>query len=834
MLAATLGAFAASYLFVPPLHSLSIASAEDLVGLLSYTFVAFTGSLLIDGQRRARQSALRSAAVAQDRLEQLERETLERSAAQHKLEQTQQQFALFMRHLPGAAWIKDVQGRYMYANETAERIFCRTLAELHNKTDDEIFPLETAREFKANDQIALQSGQRHQAVETLKQEDGLHFSIVNKFPIFGADGSPVMVGGMAFDITDRLKAEEELKKSQHQLSTILESISDGFVALDRQWRFTYVNREAAKLARKSPAEMVGRNIWEMIPEAVSSRFHAEMQRAMRDRVSVSFEDSNPYFQQCFRIHAYPSEEGLAVFVEEITAQKQAEAAEAELAAIVESSDDAIFGQTLDGIVTSWNPAAERLYGYTAAEMIGRPVSILIPPERQAEIEATMERVRSGQSAEQFETVRSRKDGGQVEVWLTLSPIARPDGGISGASAIARDIAQRKKLEQNLRQVQRLESLGVLAGGIAHDFNNLLTSVMGNAGLASCEIDPASPVTQRLKEIVLASERMADLTRQMLAYAGKGKFLLEQLDCSEKVAEISGLVRASVPKNVELQLQLEPNLPFIQADPGQLHQLIINLITNAAEAIGEGNGTVAVRTKLVRVDEEYLRTAPLVLDRTAPGDYVRVEVEDNGCGMADDMKARIFDPFFSTKVNGRGLGLSAALGIVRGHGGTLELRSAPGAGSRFRVLLPVAKDQATRSIPATGSGDLSGRGRILVVDDDEAIRNVVRAGLERYGYKVVAAEDGKEALRLIGLYSGEIALVLLDMTMPVMGGAETLEKLKYLAPGLPVLASSGYSEMEAMRHFGQDGVAGFIQKPYTPAVLARAVKAVLSRKVRAAT
>src|SRR5579863_901453 len=196
MLAATLGAFAASYLFVPPLHSLSIASAEDLVGLLSYTFVAFTGSLLIDGQRRARQSALRSAAVAQDRLEQLERETLERSAAQHKLEQTQQQFALFMRHLPGAAWIKDVQGRYMYANETAERIFCRTLAELHNKTDDEIFPLETAREFKANDQIALQSGQRHQAVETLKQEDGLHFSIVNKFPIFGADGSPVMVGGM--------------------------------------------------------------------------------------------------------------------------------------------------------------------------------------------------------------------------------------------------------------------------------------------------------------------------------------------------------------------------------------------------------------------------------------------------------------------------------------------------------------------------------------------------------------------------------------------------------------------------------------------------------------
>jgi two-component system cell cycle sensor histidine kinase/response regulator CckA len=826
IVAAALGALAAGYFFIPPAELFTLEGAVDLV---VYLLVSLAGVLLFQAQRRSRQLALENAAVAEERLELVAREARARDEALEKLRRTEHQFALFMRYLPGAAWIKDLEGRYLYANETGERIFSRTLAELRGKTDEEIFPPKTARQFRENDRLALASRQCHQTIESLAHPDGLHHSIVNKFPILGAGGDPVMVGGVAFDITDRLKAEEDLRRSQHQFSTLLDSISDGFIALDREWRFTYVNREAARQARIPAGAMLGQNIWELIPQATTSRFHAELQRAMRERVPVSFEDVYPEHQQWFRIHAYPSEEGLSVFAVEITAQKRAEAATAELAAIVESSDDAILAKTLDGAVTSWNPAAERLYGFSAEEIIGRPASLLVPPERSAEFEAIMERIRLGQPVAPFETQRLRKDGTRVEVSVSVSPITRSDGTIAGASAIARDITERKRLEQHLQQVQKLESLGVLAGGIAHDFNNLLTCVLGNAGLASSEVSPASPAAQFLKEITLASERMADLTRQMLAYAGKGRFLLERVDCSEKVREISVLVRASFPRNVRLDLQLEPGLPLVLGDPAQLHQLIINLIINAAEAIGNENGTVTVRTRLEPVDETYVRTASPVLDTLAPGDYVSIEVEDSGSGMDDDIKARIFDPFFTTKLSGRGLGLSAALGIIRGHRGALDLDSALGKGSRFRVLLPVAEDQTKAQGTAIQSGELSGSGLVLIVDDEEVVRATARASLERYGYTVRVAENGKEALELIELFHEQIALVLLDMTMAVMGGAETLERLKRLAPQIPVLASTAYSETEAMQHFRYDGLCGFIQKPYTPARLAETVKFVLSRK-----
>jgi PAS domain S-box-containing protein len=498
---------------------------------------------------------------------------------------------------------------------------------------------------------------------------------------------------------------------------------------------------------------------------------------------------------------------------------------AESAAIVEHSSDAIISKTLDGIITSWNPAAERLYGYSAAEIIGQKISVLAPPDRLTEMDGLLQCIRSGQAIEPFETVRVRKDGRLINVHLTISPILHTDHDIRGASIIARDITEQKRSEQQLREMQKLESLGLIAGGVAHDFNNLLVGIMGNASLVLESLPSSSPNYAPLSHVVQASERAAHLTQQMLAYAGKGRFVTEKIDLSTLVEEISSLIQTSIPKSVQLRLELGRGLPAIDADPGQIQQLVMNLVINGAEAIGDTqNGTVFVTTGIQEIDEAYLRQnfagEPMHL-----GTYVSLEVQDTGCGMTEETRRRIFDPFFTTKFTGRGLGLAAALGIVRGHRGTIRIYSEPGKGSTFKILLPAAEGvaQSARSIEI--QSELRGSGTILVVDDEEVVRNTAKTALERYGYSVLLAEDGQTGVDMFREH-GEIVLVLLDMTMPLMNGQEAFRQMQRIRATSKVIISSGYNEVEAIRRFTTKGIGGFIQKPYTASKLASTVKRVL--------
>jgi PAS domain S-box-containing protein len=353
---------------------------------------------------------------------------------------------------------------------------------------------------------------------------------------------------------------------------------------------------------------------------------------------------------------------------------------AQLRAIVESSDDAIVSIDLNGKIASWNRAAEDIFGYTAEEAIGKPVSMLTPAERVREETEKIALIQCGGRVKPFETVRMRRDGSQIEVALTISPIHNNDGSLAGASYIAGDITERKQFEQRLTQTQKLESLGVLAGGLAHDFNNLLTGIMGNASLA-LQMRTPEGAHERIAEVLRASERAALLVSQMLAYAGKGAYILEQVDVSQQVLEIVPLIRASIARAVEFDLQLTDGLPRIEGDRSQMQQLVMNLIVNAVEAIGDQPGTVAIVTAMI-----------------ASGGERRVvfEVTDNGCGMDDATKARIFDPFFTTKFTGRGLGLAAALGIIRALHGEISVESAPGRGSVFRVAFPVSEDPPPQS------------------------------------------------------------------------------------------------------------------------------------------
>jgi PAS domain S-box-containing protein len=499
-----------------------------------------------------------------------------------------------------------------------------------------------------------------------------------------------------------------------------------------------------------------------------------------------------------------------------------------MAEIVESSEDAIIGKNLEGVVQSWNHAAQRVYGYSAADMIGQPMRLLLPPDRPDEESAILRQIQSGERVEHFETVRRRKDGKLIHVSLTISPIRNRDGRVVGASHIARDISERKLLEEQLRQTQKLESLGVLAGGIAHDFNNLLTGILGNASLALETIAPGDPSERFLTDVIRAAESAADLTRQLLAYAGKGRFVTEYVDLSQLVRDIGGLIQSSSHRSVLLQFDLAPSLPPIEADAGQIQQIVMNLVINGAEAIGEDRqGTVLLSTRTQDVDEDYVRTA-FAGEDLPPGRYVALEVHDTGCGMDPDTMARIFDPFFTTKFTGRGLGLAAVMGIVRGHRGALRVYSTPGQGSTFKVLFPAAAGVRPQE-PARESRDLRGTETILVVDDEDIVRQTARNALERYGYTVRSARDGAEAVDIFAREIGRIDLVLLDLTMPVMAGEEALRNLRALAPGVKVLLSSGFNEVEAVRRFIGKGLAGFIQKPYAATDLAQRIRQALDER-----
>jgi PAS domain S-box-containing protein len=403
----------------------------------------------------------------------------------------------------------------------------------------------------------------------------------------------------------------------------------------------------------------------------------------------------------------------------------------------------LFSSLLDGTIATWNAAAERIYGYPAEDMIGRPMALLLPPDRANEEEEILARIRRGERVDHFETKRRRKDGSTIDVSLTISPVRDENGRVVGASHVARDVTERRQFEARVHQSQRLASLGVLAGGIAHDFNNLLTGVVANAALIGDLMPPYSPAQPLLENLMASGQRLSDLTRQLLAYAGKGAFDLQPFQLSKLVGEITALIRAATPRAVEIRLELESGLPEIAGDQTQIQQVVMNLIMNASEASDKADGWVSARTYRLEVDGEYIRGV-LGPDEVDPGTYVCLEVADNGRGMDEETQAHIFDPFFTTKMKGRGLGLASVLGIVRGHRGVIKVYSEPGHGTSIRVLFP-ASDGVLLEEALPPQTELHGSGTVLVVDDEDLVRQVACAALERYGYTVLVAEDGRVAL-----------------------------------------------------------------------------------------
>ena len=385
---------------------------------------------------------------------------------------------------------------------------------------------------------------------------------------------------------------------------------------------------------------------------------------------------------------------------------------------------------------------------------------------------------------------------------------------------------RRTMERKLQERQKLESLGLLAGGIAHDFNNLLTGVLGNASLARSSLPMGSELGIYLDDIEKTSRHASDLCRQMLAYSGAGRFMVETLQLNELIEDMTQLLRLSISKTAVLKYDLTDNLPAIEADAAQMRQIILNLVVNSSEAIGDRSGIINISTGMMRADRAYLTETHLSPD-LPEGDYIFLELSDDGCGMDEETRAKIFDPFFTTKFTGRGLGLAAVLGIVRGHKGAMKVYSEPRKGTTFKLLLPCSEQELEERVGVSSdAASWRGSGTVLIVDDEETVQTVAARILESLGFEVVIAPDGRQALKIYRDRFAEIAAVVLDLTMPHMDGEATFRELRQINPNVKTLLISGFNEQEAITRFTGKGLAGFMQKPFGPDDLAENLRAVL--------
>jgi PAS domain S-box-containing protein len=639
---------------------------------------------------------------------------------------------------------------------------------------------------------------------------------------------------------ERTRAEARELDEHQRFDITLASIGDGVISTDCEGRITFLNKVACELTGWAEPDAVGQPIdmvFAIRDEETGAAAESPTAHAMREQRIVGLitetvlltkngsrmpisDSGAPVFDSAGQIV------GAVLIFRDTSALRSKDAELRQLKRMIELSKDAIIVTDRDRRILSWNLGAREMYGWEAAEACGRVIHELLRTEA-TEVEKKEQALRDNGWWE-GELIHAHKDGREIRCESRQVILLDTENTIQGMLEINRDVTERRRIQEKLRETAKLESLGVLAGGIAHDFNNLLTAVLGNASLLLDDAPIGSPTWSFAKGISEAGERAAKLSLQMLAYSGRGHFVIEAVDLSEVVRQNAVLLQSCVPKSVELVFDLSTDLPAIDADSQQLQQVLMNLVVNGAEAIGDSVGRVTVATRSQFVDEAYWLALPRY-EQMKPGLCAVLEVSDTGCGMDEETMSRIFDPFFTTKFIGRGLGLSAVQGIVRGHKGAMKIASRTGKGAIFSVLFPAGAAAAPKHTPQLSdqAADASG-GTILVVDDEEVVRLTAEATLRGLGYDVVAASNGTQALEVLRSLHDTICLVLLDLSMPVMGGEAALTEIRKIRPGVPVVLSSGYGQAEAMRRFGTQEAAGFLQKPYTGRTLAMRVRAAIGR------
>jgi len=653
-----------------------------------------------------------------------------------------------------------------------------------------------------------------------------------------ANGQPIRLLGAVQDVTDRHVVFDALEASEERYRRIVENTSEGVWMYDAAGITTFMNGRMASLLGYTVEEAVGQSIYRFVPEAnrpdararverrqlgIAERLNTILLRKDETQLWTSIQ-TNPLFDADGRF------EGGVALVTDLSAERSADEARARLAAMVESSEDAILTADLAGVITSWNRSAEALYQYSAPEVIGQSLFVLVSPAMLAAQQQMFESAARGEAIDTFETQRRRKDGSSVEVALTVSPVRDGSGKVIGVSKIARDLTVQRKTEaalrrteEQFRQAQKMEAIGRLAGGVAHDFNNLLSVILSYSSFALEQLRPGDPLRSDVEQVEIAGKRATELTRQLLAFSRQQVLQPRVLDLNHIIVGMKGMLGRLLGEDIELTTLSATGLGRIHADPGQLEQVVMNLAVNARDAMPEG-GKLTIETVNVALDAGYVGAHLGV----TPGDYVMLAVSDTGIGMDAPTRARIFEPFFTTKEKGKGtgLGLSTVFGIVEQSGGHVDVYSEPGRGCTFKVYLPRTDRVALADEAARPSVALNGTETILLVEDELQVRTAACAILRRKGYNVLETSNGGEAFLLSCEFGAAIHLLLTDVIMPRMSGRRLSEQLALRRPEMKVLFVSGYTDDAIVHHGVLEAGVAFLQKPFTPESLLRKVRDVL--------
>jgi PAS domain S-box-containing protein len=658
---------------------------------------------------------------------------------------------------------------------------------------------------------------------------------------------------LLLNIRRRQEAEAGMRESAQRFSAIADYTYDWESWFSPEGRLLWVNPAAERITGYNQAECLA------MPDFPASIIHPEdrerivdlFRRAARDQregTDVEFrcqrKDGRVVWVAASWQPIYARDGhclGLRSGIRDITDRRQAEEAlrgsELLFRTLFEQAQVGICLADLEGRILNSNPAMQMMLGFSGAELFRLTLQEITGFGDAISLrDILLQASRDPGSGLTWESEYLRKDGRTVWCRVVACLLRDVDDQPLYVLGLVEDITVRKqaelerqRMERQIQQTQKLESLGVLAGGIAHDFNNLLTGVLGHASLALELLPPHSPIRENLSSIEKGARQAADLTRQLLAYSGKGRFLIETLDLAAVVRDMSHLFQISVSKRCTVKYELGDGLPPIDGDVSQVRQVIMNLVINASEAIGDREGTITVRAGVMECDDAYLAESTTLDDKLAPGVYVFLEVADSGCGMTPEVRTRMFDPFFTTKFAGRGLGLAAVIGIVRGHRGSIKVYSEVGRGSTFKALFPASAKApiALRSIQESPEAHTwRGRGLVLVVDDEEFIRAFAGRVLRDAGFEVLIAPDGRSGLETFRRQPDRVRVVLLDLTMPGMDGEETFREMRRIRADVRVILSSGYNEQDAVNRFTGKGLAGFLQKPYSAAALRGAMRRTL--------
>jgi PAS domain S-box-containing protein len=641
------------------------------------------------------------------------------------------------------------------------------------------------------------------------------------------NGGICRLEGAIQDVTARRDAEDEAQRLATVVSDTLEHISDGFCMIDRNWRFTFVNREAERQVGRSRESLVGRVIWDLYPEMLGTIFETSYRRAMATGETVEFEAWFDPLASWFSVRVYPAPQGLAVYFYNVTQQReareQARISEERFRLLARATNDAIWDWDLATDEIWWNEGHQTLFGNAAAEKpsIHDWAARLHPEDRERVTEGIHGAIDGGQASWSDEYRYLRHDGSVAHVFDRGYIIRDANGKATRMIGGMTDLTERKKLEAQFLRAQRLESIGTLAGGIAHDLNNILSPILMSVGLLKA--DEISPERINLLETIeISGRRGADMVRQVLAFARGVEGKRIPVNVRHLFRDLHKIMRETLPKNIDMQFAAPADVWTVNADVTQLHQVLMNLCVNARDAMPQG-GSLKLEAANLVLDEVYTG----MLGTLSPGPHLVITATDTGTGMTRETQERIFEPFFTTKELGKGtgLGLSTVLTIVKSHGGGIDVHSAPGTGTTFKVYLP-AHDAAAAHAVADAAPLPHGNGEIiLVVDDEEHIRTLTHKTLARHGYKVLEARHGAEAVALYAQHR-DIAIVLTDMAMPVMDGFATITALKAINPLVRVIASSGHSTKDAHTRAVSAGVDTFITKPYSVDVLVRTMHDVL--------